>query len=223
MHVCGFRLEKVRELTSRHGALLIFDEVISGFRVAPGGMTERTGIRPDLVVLGKILGGGLPVGAVLGPAGLMDRLAPQGPVYQAGTLSGNPLAMAAGIATLDELARPGTYERLEHLGARLADGWQRSLTSHAINGSIARMGSVLWLCLQDGLAPRALHAIAPDVAARYASLHRAALRAGLWLAPSAYEVAFVSMAHDEAVIDEAVSRFAETLAATNGAAATRSG
>ena len=209
-------LRRLRALTAQHGALLLFDEVISGFRVAPGGMTQLTGITPDLVTVGKIVGGGMPVGAVLGPADLMDRLAPLGPVYQAGTLSGNPVAMAAGLATLEQLARPGVYERLEQLGARLAAGWERALSGgggKGAAGAVARVGSVLWPLLQRGPLPRALHAIDAGVAPRYAALHRRALQRGLWLAPSAYEVAFVSTAHDEAAIDRAADVFAEALAA----------
>ena len=206
-------LALVRELCTAHGALLLFDEVISGLRVAPGGMTELTGITPDLVTLGKIVGGGMPVGAYLGPAALMDRVAPLGPVYQAGTLSGNPVAMAAGIATLDLLAQPGTYAGLEALGRRLAEGWTRAIARSGLPGGVARLGSVLWPCLQAGGPPRAWHLVRGESAERYAVLHRHALRAGVWLAPSAYEVAFVSTAHTEALVDRAIEVFAEGLAA----------
>ncbi len=213
-------LQHLRDLCTEHGALLLFDEVISGFRVAPGGMTERTGITPDLVAVGKIVGGGMPVGAFLGPADLMDRLAPLGPVYHAGTLSGNPIAMAAGRATLDVLEQPGTYERLELLGARLQSGWERALADAGVAGSVARVGSVLWMCLQDGPTPRAFHLVREEGAALYGKLHGAVLEAGAWMAPSAYEVAFVSTAHDEALVDRAVDAFAAGLAAvTSGAGA----
>jgi len=212
-------LQHLRALCTRHGALLLFDEVISGFRVAPGGMTERTGITPDLVAVGKIVGGGMPVGAFLGPAALMDQLAPLGPVYHAGTLSGNPVAMAAGRATLDLLAAPGTYERLDALGARLAAGWQAALAAAGQPGSVVRVGSVLWLCLQGGEAPRAFHRIAPQGAALYGGLHRRVLAAGTWMAPSAYEVAFVSTAHSEADIDAAAAALAAGLAELPSAAA----
>lgn len=205
-------LEELRALCSQSGALLIFDEVISGFRVAPGGMTELSGITPDLVTVGKIIGGGMPVGAFLGPAALMDLLAPEGPVYHAGTLSGNPVAMAAGIATLDELAVDGVYERLDVLGSRLAGGFSAALAEHDVPGTVVRVGSVLWLCLQSGEAPRAFHLIGDEGATLYGRLHPQLLAHGLWMAPSAYEVAFVSTAHDEAAIDQAVAAFAAGLA-----------
>jgi glutamate-1-semialdehyde 2,1-aminomutase len=206
-------LEHLGALCTRYGALLMFDEVISGFRVAPGGMTELTGIKPDLVAVGKIVGGGMPVGAFLGPAVIMDRLAPLGPVYHAGTLSGNPLAMAAGCATLDVLDEPGTYERLDVLGARLAAGWESALLAADVPGSVARVGSVLWACLQGGPTPRAFHLVGDDGPSLYARLHGQILARGTWMAPSAYEVAFVSTALDDALIDSVVAAFADGLLA----------
>jgi len=185
-------LECLRELTRAHGALLIFDEVISGFRVAPGGMTERLGLQPDLVTLGKVLGGGLPAAAYLGSAGLMEQLAPLGPVYQAGTLSGNPLAMAAGIATLDELARPGVYERLEQLGQRLEHDLEAALRRAGEPGAVQRVGSILWLSLQAGEPPRSWRAVDPGCAARFARLHAEWLARGVWVAPSAFEAALAA-------------------------------
>jgi len=214
-------LAALRTLTRRHGALLVFDEVISGFRVAPGGMSELVGITPDLVTLGKVLGGGLPAAAYAGPADLMERLAPEGPVYQAGTLSGNPLSMAAGIATLDELARPGAYERLEELGARLANALERALHDARGAGTIVRIGSILWPSLQPGPAPRAWHAVDRGVAARYALLHRGLLARGVWLAPSAFEVAFLSLAHDETHLVAVERAFRAALEATAEAGAAR--
>jgi glutamate-1-semialdehyde 2,1-aminomutase len=196
-------LETLRRITREHGALLVFDEVISGFRVAPGGMCERTGIEPDLVTLGKVIGGGMPVGAYAGRAELMETVAPSGPVYQAGTLSGNPVAMAAGLATLERLEEPGTYERLEELGARLERGWTRALESAGVDGTVVRVGSVLWLALQPGPPPRSWAAIDPDAAGRYGSIHERMMEAGVWMAPSAYEVAFLSTAHDEEDVDRA--------------------
>ncbi|MDG2148645.1 MAG: glutamate-1-semialdehyde 2,1-aminomutase [Planctomycetota bacterium] len=212
-------LEHLAKLCKDHGALLMFDEVISGFRVAPGGMTELTGIAPDLVAVGKIVGGGMPVGAFLGPAKIMDQLAPLGPVYHAGTLSGNPLAMAAGCATLDELEKPGTYERLDALGHRLALGWEGALRAANVPGSIARMGSVLWVCLQDGPTPRAFHLVGAEGAEFYGHLHGEVLARGTWMAPSGYEVAFVSTAHDETLIDSAVESFARGLLASRSRSA----
>ena len=205
-------LRALRATCTAHGALLIFDEVISGLRVAPGGMTQLTGITPDLVTLGKIVGGGMPVGAYAGPAALMDQVAPLGPVYQAGTLSGNPVAMAAGLATLRALAAPGTYERLEALGARLEAGWREALREGGVRGSVARVGSVLWTCLQDGAPPRRFDRIDPAGAPRYAQAHRRLLARGVWLAPSYYEVAFVSLAHDEAALDAAAAALRAALA-----------
>jgi glutamate-1-semialdehyde 2,1-aminomutase len=207
-------LQTLRELCTEHGALLMFDEVISGFRVAAGGMTERSGITPDLVAVGKILGGGMPVGAFLGPADIMEHLAPNGPVYHAGTLSGNPVAMAAGLATLDVLDAPGTYDRLDALGAYLQRGWEQALQATGTAGSVARMGSVLWLCLQGGETPRAYHLIESPGAERYGRLHPRLLEQGVWMAPSAYEVAFVSTAHTEADLDRAAAALQEALATT---------
>ncbi|HUR28873.1 MAG TPA: glutamate-1-semialdehyde 2,1-aminomutase [Planctomycetota bacterium] len=193
-------LRALRRLTREHGALLHFDEVISGFRVAPGGMTERFGIEPDIVTLGKILGGGMPVGAYLAPEAIMQHVAPLGPVYQAGTLSGNPVAMAAGIATLRELERPGIYERLEELGAALEEELTRSLRKAGVAHSVSRVGSILGLWLQAGDAPRAFHRVDARAAEKYAQLHPLLLEGGVWMAPSYFEVAFVSLAHDESHI-----------------------
>ncbi len=207
-------LELLCELCREHGALLILDEVISGFRVAPGGATELLDLEPDIVTLGKIVGGGLPVGAYLARAELMDLVAPLGAVYQAGTLSGNPLCMAAGSATLRELERPGVYARLESLGARLQRGWQGALEQSGVSGSVARVGSILWLSLQSGPTPRSSAAIAPGSAELFGRLHRRVLARGVWLAPSAYEVAFLSLAHDEELVDRAIEALAGALCET---------
>jgi glutamate-1-semialdehyde 2,1-aminomutase len=196
-------LALLRELCTRQGALLVFDEVISGFRVAPGGASELFSVEPDIVTLGKILGGGMPVGAYAARAELMDQVAPLGPVYQAGTLSGNPVAMAAGLATLRELERPGTYARLEALGTRLEAGWRAELERTGVAGSVARLSSILWLSLQGGATPRAWHQIEPSAAETYAELHPELLAQGVWMAPSAYEVAFLSTAHGEEHVDRA--------------------
>lgn len=200
-------LARLREVTAEHGALLVFDEVISGLRVAPGGMCELTGIRPDLVTLGKIVGGGMPVGAYLGAADLMEQLAPAGSVYQAGTLSGNPVAMAAGIATLDALDAPGVFDGLEAAGARLEAGWRAELAARSVPGVVARAGSILWTCLQEGEAPRAVHRITDEAAGRYGHAHPRILDAGCWMAPSAWEVAFISTAHTDGDLDRAVAAF----------------
>ena len=176
-------LDGLRRLTQRHGALLIFDEVITGFRLARGGAQERFGITPDLTVLGKIIGGGLPVGAYGGRADLMRLIAPEGPVYQAGTLSGNPLAMAAGAATLRELT-PGIYERLEEAGARLEAGLVDAAAAAGALVRISRVGSLL-TAFVDGF-PRFFHAM---------------LDAGVMLPPSQHEAWFISAAHGEQELD----------------------
>ena len=205
-------LERLRELTQQHGALLVFDEVISGLRVNRGGACTRFGINPDLITLGKVLGGGMPVGAFAGPAAIMEQLAPNGPVYQAGTLSGNPVAMAAGIATLKELDREGIYAQLEQQGAALEQAWTASLKEHSVDASVVRVGSILWLSLQPQPAPRAWHDIDPACAGRYGEMHASMLAAGLWMAPSAYEVAFLSTAHRADEIDAISEAFKRALA-----------
>jgi glutamate-1-semialdehyde 2,1-aminomutase len=205
----GF-LQGLRDLCTRHGALLIFDEVISGFRFRYGGVAPLVGVRPDLVTLGKIVGGGMPVGAITGPAGLMDKLAPLGPVYQAGTLSGNPVSCAAGIATLARLRDGEAYERLERLGARLQDGLERAGISWL---RAARMGSVAWLCLCDGELPRRADRIDPLAVRRYDALHPRMLDRGFYMAPSAHEVLFLSLAHSESDVDALCDALAEECSA----------
>ncbi len=204
-------LEGLRRLCTEHGALLIFDEVISGFRVAPSGMSEASRVMPDLVTVGKIVGGGMPVGAYLGPARFMDQVAPLGKVYQAGTLSGNPVGMAAGIATLDVLAREGTYEQLERTAARLQEGWRTALAASGLPGSVTRVASILWLCLQDGPAPTTFPAIEASGATLFGSLHRKMMERGVWMAPSAYEVTFVSTAHSDEQIDSVIEALTDSL------------
>lgn len=186
-------LQRLRELCTRHGALLIFDEVITGFRVAFGGYAELSGLVPDLVTYGKIIGGGFPVGAVGGPRDLMQMLAPTGPVYQAGTLSGNPVAMAAGLATLHELADGHAYAALESLGARL----ERAVRRAGLH--VQRAGSIFWLYpgtpgTPDGMI-RAPSQIDRGTLAAFPALFHHALEAGVYLAPSAYEAGFLSTAH----------------------------
>jgi glutamate-1-semialdehyde 2,1-aminomutase len=204
-------LALLRKLTREHGALLLFDEVISGLRVAPGGMSELTGLQPDLVTLGKIVGGGMPVGAYLAREEIMTKVAPLGPVYQAGTLSGNPVAMAAGLATLRELAKPGAYARLEQLGAALQAQFERVLAKRSVAATVERQGSILWISMQKGPAPRAYHAIDGAAAKVYAELHPRLLAHGLWAAPSYYEVAFVSLAHDESHLKQAAEALDRSL------------
>jgi len=192
----GF-LAGLRDLATRHGSLLIFDEVITGFRVAWGGAQARYGVRPDLTCLGKIIGGGLPVGAYGGPRALMERVAPLGGVYQAGTLSGNPLAVAAGLATLRALERPGTYERLEALGARVERDVTAAAAAAGVPVMVNRVGSMLTVFFTEGPVTDYASAKRADTA-RYARYFHAMLEGGVFLAASQFEAAFVSLAHGEA-------------------------
>ena len=201
----GF-LTALRKITRAHGGLLIFDEVITGFRVAYGGAQELYEIRPDLTCLGKILGGGLPLAAFGGRREVMDLLAPKGPVYQAGTLSGNPLAVAAGLATLKLLSRRGAYNRLEDLGKRMEEGFRRVLEKHRIKGAINRVGSMLTLFFGVDRVQNAADArrCNRDQFARY---FHGMLGCGIYLPPAPFEAAFISLAHTRSHIDEAISAF----------------
>ena len=190
--VDGF-LEALRQLCDASGALLVFDEVITGFRVARGGAQERYGVMPDLTVLGKIVGGGLPLAAFGGRADVMEQLAPSGPVYQAGTLSGNPLATAAGLSVLRRLRDPAVYEELECKGARLEAG----LGEHA---HVGRVGGMLTAFMTDRAVLDFDDAQACDTE-RYGALFRHLLEGGVYVAPSQFEAMFVSLAHGDAEID----------------------
>jgi glutamate-1-semialdehyde 2,1-aminomutase len=205
----GF-LQNLRDLTTRHGALLIFDEVITGFRICYGGAQTMFGIVPDLTTLGKIIGGGLPVAAYGGRRDLMDRVAPLGPVYQAGTLSGNPLAMSAGIATLELLAAPGFYEALDARARRLGDGITAVLRESSAPASAARVGSLLTLFF-SGEPVRDYAGAKKCDTRRFASFFRAMLERGVFLAPSQFEALFVSAAHSDADIDRTIRAFRESL------------
>jgi len=205
-------LARLRELTRRHGALLIFDEVISGFRVARGGAAERLGINPDMATFGKIIGGGMPVGAFGGPRAVMARLAPQGDTYQAGTLSGNPVAMAAGAATLDLLVRESAWERLEALGAEVERLLAPVLAAAAFPVHFVRCGSLFWLSLHEEGAPRHAATLTPAATARYARLFHAMLERGVYLPPSAYEACFLSIAHTRADLARLASALRAALA-----------
>lgn len=198
----GF-LEQVRELTRADGALLIFDEVITGFRVGPGGAQAKYGVRPDLTVLGKVIGGGMPIGAYGGRADLMALVAPDGPVYQAGTLSGHPLAMAAGIATLDRLV-PDAYLRLEALGERLEAGLAQAARAAGCAVSVVRVGSLLTVFFRTQPPLDADEALASDRAA-YARFFGAMLDVDVLLPPSQFEAWFLSLAHGDAEIDVALA------------------
>ena len=202
----GF-LAGLRRITATAGALLIFDEVMTGFRVAYGGAQALYGITPDLTCLGKVIGGGLPVGAYGGSRALMQQVAPAGPVYQAGTLSGNPLAMAAGIATLRELARPGVYERLAEMTVALADAVRAAADRAGVPVQVAAVGS-MWGCFFTADPVVDYTSARQADTARYAGFFHALLAAGVYLAPSQFEAAFVATVHD-----------AETLALTQAALA----
>ena len=190
----------LRAACDQYGALLIFDEVMTGFRVASGGAQERLGVRPDLTTLGKVVGGGFPVGAYGGRADLMKRIAPEGPVYQAGTLSGNPVAMAAGLATLRETSRAGFYEALEQKTARLVAGLRALAQRHGVAVSVGQAGSMWGAYFMAGPVRNYTDARKADTAL-FARWHKAALARGVFLAPSAFEAGFVSAAHAEADID----------------------
>jgi glutamate-1-semialdehyde 2,1-aminomutase len=206
-------LQKLRALTKQHGTLLIFDEVISGFRVPKGSAAAYYGITPDLVTFGKVIGGGLPVGAYGGSRALMSHIAPEGPVYQAGTLSGNPVAMAAGLATLRILERDNVIAKLDEMGAILEAKATAALKATGRTVGFARIGSIFWLSFQDGEPPRSAEAIDGAAGARFAPLFQALLDKGIYIAPSAYEVGFLNAAHTEADIDVFVAALAETVTA----------
>jgi glutamate-1-semialdehyde 2,1-aminomutase len=201
----GF-LQGLRELADKYGSVLIFDEVITGFRLAKGGAQEYFGVYPDLTTMGKIIGGGLPVGAYGGKAEIMDMLAPDGPVYQAGTLSGNPLAMAAGLAMLKALNEtPGIYEDLERKAAKLAAGLKANLEKTGTSGIINRVGSLqtLFFTRQKQVSSFA-EAMTSD-AEKYAEYFRNSLDNGIYLAPSQFEAMFVSQAHTDEDIDKCIA------------------
>ena len=205
----GF-LQALRALCDRYGAVLIFDEVMTGFRVHPGGAAARYGVRPDLVTLGKIIGGGLPVGAFGGRRDIMQKLAPVGPVYQAGTLSGNPLAMAAGLATLRLLGDAALYERLERYTARLLEGLRHAARQAGVPFSTTQVGAMFGLFFSTEPQIQSYVQVMACDTARFRRFFHAMLDQGVYLAPSAYEAGFVSTAHGEAEL-------ARTLAAAAGA------
>ena len=192
-------LKGLRALCDQHGALLIFDEVISGFRFQEGSFGDMGGVTPDLTALGKVIGGGLPVGAYGARSEIMEQLSPLGPVYQAGTLSGNPLAMAAGAKTLDLLADEA-YEYMERLGALLEERLGAVLEKHGNPMRLVRRESLFWLSPGDGDPAIRADQIPSDAAGLYADVHRALLERGYMLAPSAYEIGFISTSHDESHI-----------------------
>ncbi|TRY26428.1 glutamate-1-semialdehyde-2,1-aminomutase [Brevibacillus sp. LEMMJ03] len=198
----GF-LQGLREITQRYGTLLIFDEVMTGFRVARGGAQELYGITPDLTTMGKVIGGGLPVGAYGGRRDIMLQIAPAGPIYQAGTLSGNPLAMAAGLTTLRELGQEGVYERLEALSARLAEGLADNARKLGIPHTVNRVGSMVCLFFTETPVVNYETAKTSDLE-RFSKYFRHLLEEGVMIPPSQFEGMFVSLAHTEADIERTI-------------------
>ncbi|HEY3029950.1 MAG TPA: glutamate-1-semialdehyde 2,1-aminomutase [Bradyrhizobium sp.] len=196
-------LERLRDLTRHYGIVLVFDEVITGFRLGYGGAQARYGVTPDLTCLGKIIGGGLPVGAYGGPHHMMKLIAPEGPVYQAGTLSGNPLAVTAGIETLKLLKRPGMYRQLEERGRLLADGLLDAAREAGVGVSLNRVGSMMTVFFTPGPVTDYASAKKSDTLA-YGRFYRAMLEEGIYLAPSQFEAAFLSLAHSPADIAKTV-------------------
>ena len=205
----------LRSLCDQYGALLIFDEVMTGFRVGAGGAQGRLGVRPDLTTLGKVIGGGFPVGAYGGRADLMKRIAPEGPVYQAGTLSGNPVAMAAGLATLRETDRPGFYEDLESKTARLVAGIEAAAGRRGVPITVGHAGSMWGVYLTNGPVRNYADAKETDTAL-FARWHAAALARGIFLAPSAFEAGFVSAAHSTVDIEFTITELDAALADSGG-------
>jgi glutamate-1-semialdehyde 2,1-aminomutase len=205
----GF-LETLRELTREHGALLICDEVMTGFRLAPGGAQERLGIEPDLSTFGKVIGGGFPVGAYGGRAEIMRKLAPEGPVYQAGTLSGNPVAMAAGLAALEELGKDGVYQQLEEKSSYLVDGLQKVVQELEVPVSFHRVGS-MWTTFFTASPPVDYLGAQQANQEAFKKYFHAMLERGIYLAPSGFEAGFVSLAHQQEDLDKTIAAHGESL------------
>jgi glutamate-1-semialdehyde 2,1-aminomutase len=203
-------LSELRDECTKHGALLIFDEVMTGFRVARGGAQELFGIKPDLTVLGKIIGGGLPVGAFGGRAEIMDQLSPEGPVYQAGTLSGNPLAMAAGIAQLRELDRIDGWKLLEEVGAQFEKLTREAVADAAIDITFHRIGSMFCLFFARGPIVDLAGAKQSDLK-KFAKFFYACLERGVYFAPSQFETGFISIAHTSEDIEDTAKIVREAL------------
>ncbi|MEM7646969.1 MAG: glutamate-1-semialdehyde 2,1-aminomutase, partial [Pseudomonadota bacterium] len=200
-------LQFLREITTQMGALLIFDEVISGFRVAMGGMAELANVVPDLCTYGKIIGGGFPVGCYAGKAQYMDQVAPMGPVYQAGTLSGSPVGMAAGLATLTKMKNENVLERLGERASHFVEAIGGALSQSGLPFKVVHFGSLMWFHVSDHCQPSSLDQISKDQGPLFKELFYACLEEGIYLAPSGYEVSFLSWAHDEKVIVDCTHRF----------------
>jgi glutamate-1-semialdehyde 2,1-aminomutase len=196
-------LQKLRDICTQYGSVLIFDEVMTGFRLAKGGVQERTGITPDLTAMGKIIGGGLPVGAFGGKRDLMQHLAPVGPVYQAGTLSGNPLAMAAGIAALQMLVELDPYKRLDAMGERMRDALLEAAKAKGLPLQVPQVGSMFAFFFSEAPVTNFTEVMNSDTG-RFKGLFSEALAGGVYLPPSAFETCFISTAHDEGDLDQAI-------------------
>lgn len=203
-------LQGLRDLCTKHGAVLIFDEVMTGFRVSAGGVQEYVGITPDITTLGKIIGGGLPVGALGGKAEIMDHLAPLGPVYQAGTLSGNPLAMAAGIASLKLLLEGDAYPRLEKMGKQIATAVAATASEIGLPIQVPQVGSMFCVYFSEKRVDTLDDATATDTE-RFNKYFHSCLEKGVYLPPSKYEANFISTAHEQGAIDQATDILCETL------------
>lgn len=210
----GF-LEAILELCKEHGAVSIFDEVMTGCRVARGGMQERAKLRPDMTCLGKIIGGGMPLAAYGGKRAIMEKIAPLGPVYQAGTLSGNPVAVSAGLALLERLDA-GVYEKLEHLGSRLERGLVEAAKKRGAEVCVQRVGSMITMFFTAGPIKTFGDAVKSDTS-RFGRWHGAMLARGQYWPPSQYEAAFISATHDDAIIDATVAAADEALAVSASA------
>jgi glutamate-1-semialdehyde 2,1-aminomutase len=204
-------LHGLRELCTKHGIILIFDEVMTGFRLAPGGAQELFGVTPDMTTLGKIIGGGLPVGAYGGRKEIMDYVSPAGPIYQAGTLSGNPMAMAAGLAMLKHLkANPSIYKKLNDTGSKLVDGLKREIDGAGLNFNINHLGSMFTLFFTDKKVIDFDTAKTSDTAA-FAKYFQSMLAQGIYMAPSQYEAMFLSTSINESIVDRILSAHKEAL------------
>jgi len=206
----GF-LEGLRELTREYGSLLAFDEVMTGFRIAYGGAQERFGITPDVTTLGKIIGGGLPVGAFGGRKEIMEVVAPAGDMYQSGTLSGNPLAMTAGIKTLELLQRPGVYEQLDRMTKKLTDGLGEIAKKHGHATHIGQISAMFGIFFTDRSVHNFDDAKTSDLD-KFSRYHRGMLERGIYLAPSQFEAGFTSLAHTEQDINQTLKAADEVMA-----------
>jgi len=205
-------IEEVVKLAQKNGSLVIFDEVISGFRVAMGGMAEVLGLRPDLVTYGKVIGGGFPVGAYGGRKDLMELVAPAGPVYQAGTLSANPIGMRAGLATLEKMERVNAFEQLEERTSNFCDGLNAKLDERGLPFQLTRVASLFWLHARTSGVIRRLEQIPENHAELFARIFHSALDRGVYFAPSGYEVSFMSLAHTDEVLAKAEAAVLDAVA-----------